>query len=330
MRNQAYEKTLTDSGIQWEYKETITMDFIDRAKGIANQARLLEPLDGPLVDQYAVAIDNGAIFPPVVLWRPGKGRFIPVDGNQRIAAYAKCNKKPKAIDAYLLLTQDKQQVDRLTWTFNNLVNGKRLSPEESLHHAVSFVRLYAYSAEQAAKEWGLRKWTLNDAIKAEEIKDALARQKVPHYPSLTNDTLRRIAPLMKLGEDVMAAAAKCAGENGLNGEHIGELCAVVGNARTHDEKLNAIVAFSTSETVKIRRAETRNGRSPIRHTLPREQFAKLLKNMVRMFEDYPERAAIRPIGTALRDSRENAATVVESLVRIFGLGVIPERNGGGS
>jgi hypothetical protein len=49
--------------------------------------------------------------------------------------------------------------------------------------------------------------------------------------------------------------------------------------------------------------------------------------MARLIEDYPNRTALRPVGTEFRTARETAAEVVEKLVWVFGLGAIPHGNG---
>src|ERR1700724_605455 len=152
MQCRIYEQALNKQGLAWRYEEKVLLKDIDLAKGLRNQARLECPSDESLIASYAEAKKNGDQFPPPVLWRPGQGRWIPIDGNQRLAADAKlgCGKT----DAYIVDCKDEQVVDRLTWTFNNLVNGKRLSQEEALEHAVTFVRKYAMKAEVAAKAWG--------------------------------------------------------------------------------------------------------------------------------------------------------------------------------
>ncbi|OAI39568.1 hypothetical protein AYO40_01000 [Planctomycetaceae bacterium SCGC AG-212-D15] len=323
MRSSAYEQALTASGFKWEYIDVVPIADIDLAAGLRNQARLLQPIITDIVDTYALRMDEGVQFPAVVLWRRGRGRWIPVDGNQRLAASQKCKKKHAAIDAYVIISDDTMAIDRLTWTFNNLVNGVRVSIEECISHAVTFCRKYGYGVDQSAKEWGLPAWRVKKAVKTEHLREVLSRRKVPNFPSITPDALWRLGTLEKIGEDVFAKAVRVVGENGLNHDHIETLINAVGKARTNGDKLSAIDEYASSDTVRVRRAETKGGKIRMPTPLPRDRVLRILREAARLFEDYPDHAAIRPVGPALKEARELAAEVVENLVSTFGIGVVP-------
>ena len=66
MKNPQYEQALTKQGVSFTYLERVELDEINIAKGLANQARLLKPLDEELVEQYALAMKEGDSFPPLV------------------------------------------------------------------------------------------------------------------------------------------------------------------------------------------------------------------------------------------------------------------------
>jgi hypothetical protein len=78
----AYEQALTKQGVPFRYLERVPWGD---AKGLANQARL----DEQLVEQSAASFQDGADFTPLVLDRPGWGRYVPLDGNQRLAGVRK-------------------------------------------------------------------------------------------------------------------------------------------------------------------------------------------------------------------------------------------------
>lgn len=319
MRNPVYEQALTKQGVEFDYVEKLAIGEIDTLKGLRNQARLEMPIDKELVALYREAMKQKADFPPVVLWRPGKGRWIPVDGNQRLAACGECGRK--WIDAYLLKTTDQMIADRITWSFNNHVNGKRITPEEALQHAVSFVRKYGMSQEAAAKEWGVSQHKIRSTIRVLTLREKLEEQEVKGLNRLDDEKLFKIAPLEKAGDDVLALGAAAVIENGLTHDQCNEIVKRVGEARTHDKKVEAIVEFTKSEPVLVRKAETKGGAVQAK-PLPRHRLADLQKKLWRLLEDH-EPIALRPVGKeSFKKAREEAQDIVARLVAIYGLGSV--------
>lgn len=263
-------------------------------------------------------MQDGCEFPPVVLWRPGRGRWIPVDGNQRLAALDKIGRK--TTDAYIVETSDAMVADRLTWSFNNLVNGKRLSQSEALAHAVTFVRKYDMSAKQAAKEWGLPGWMVSRALKVAEVGEVLDRNKVKRTPALTDDKLNRLAPLLSVGEDVLSKAAAAVGETGVGVDAVDGLVKEVRESRNHADKLQAVEKFAKSEAAQQARAETKGGRIQPRTPLPRDRFARQVDELLRLVEGYDKAALRPPAGAAYKESREKVKDLVNRLIALYGLG----------
>ncbi len=318
MRCAIYEQALTKQGVEWKYEEAIPLDSIDAAKGLRNQARLETPIDKELVEQYQQAMKGGDQFPPLVLWRPGKGRYIPVDGNQRLQA--KTNLNHKVTDAYILVTEDRMVADRLTWSFNNLVNGKRLSAEECLQHAVTFVRKYGMTHAAAAKEWGIPNYRVKNAVKVLELKEVLERQNV-NVKGLHDDKIIRLSPLHALGEDVFAKAADAANRNGMTGEQCLETVAKVKAAKSGEAKLAAIEEYTKSPDIIVQRAQTKGGTS-VPKVLPRDKLVTLLGQMTRLLEEYPA-AGLRPVPhLKYKTCREQAEYTVNALILVFGLGAV--------
>lgn len=318
MRNPTYEQALTMDGFQWTYDEAVLMEDINVQKGLNNQARLEQALDPELVAVYVRAKKDGAQFPPVVLWRPGKGKWIPIDGNHRLAADLQL--KEEMTDAYLVQTDDQQLADRLTWTFNNKVNGRRLSPTESLQHAVSFVRKYGWTARNAAKEWGVSETTVQRACRIEGVRDVLTARKVKLTNTMTDHHLERLSPLTALGEDVLAQAATVVANSGIDAARTQELVAKVRKAKTQEDKRVCIDLFAKDEFVRQKAAETKGGtiKAEGRYSLPKNKLATALASMQRLLVSQPDKAAFRMTGAELEAGRDNARDVVAGLVEVFG------------
>lgn len=320
MRSPTYEQALNNQGVPWSYEEKVPIEGIDLAKGLRNQARLENPLDEEVVSFFADRMTAGDKFPPAILWRPGSGRYIPVDGNHGLAARVKC--RFKLTDAYILGTKDAQVADRIAWTFNNLVNGRRNTEEEGLQHAMDFVRKYGWAVDTAAKEWGIKGWKLRDRLKVAEVGDAIDRHKVKRTPSLTDPKLLSLAPLMSVGEDVMARAAEVVATSGVSEKDVDTLVKDVRRAKTHDEKLKAVDEFAQSEKVTVSKAASKNGTIQTRND-PRRRLQSVLGELERLFEEYPNKALKPAISEDVKRCRDMASGVVDRLVSLFGLGAIP-------
>jgi hypothetical protein len=318
VKNSVYEQALTKQGVAFTYHESVDIADIDTARGLRNQARLVNPIEEELVEQYAAAYRDKMEFPPVVLWRPGKGRFTPIDGNNRLAACAKAKKKWH--DAYVVECADRQVVDRLTWTFNNLVNGKRLSREECVEHAVSFVLKYGYPSKQAATEWGVPEWVVTRNVRTSQLRDTLRTHNVKVPANFPEEHINTLGPLKQVGEDLFVKAAKVAIDTGIGQKECEDLVKQVKGAKTSDAKVKVIDDYADSPIAKQRRAETKGGRVRVPQPLPRTQLARLLQLMQRLFEDYPAKEALRPPGPEYKTAREVAADVADRLIVLFGLG----------
>lgn len=317
MRNQQYESALTRQGLEWEYLEKVLLKEINLKRGLSNQARLTQAIDPELLAAYQLALASGATFPPVVLWRTSNNAlWIPADDNHRLRIYSDAG--VKSTDAYCLTTHDPLIADRVTWTFNNHVNGKRLGADECLAHAQTFVRKYGYTMENAAKEWGIPRWKLRDSLQIIEAHESLDRQNVKRKPP--DDTIRTIAPLANLGEDVLAKAAVMVAENGIDRDMAITLVQEVRAAKTHDAKLEAIETFSQKEEVKLRRAETKNGHILPKKPTPRARLQRLLRDLLNLFENFPDKAALKPQGQEYKEAREDAKEACNLLIALFGLG----------
>lgn len=324
MQNPIYDQTLAREGVEFEYADKVSLDDIDSRKGLANQARLEEPLDEGLVESYAALMREGVQFPPLVLWRPGKGRWIPVDGNQRLAACHKAGKR--SIDAYLLKTTDQLVIDRLTWCLNNLVNGKRLTRDEALHHAAAYVRKYDVGPKQASKIWGVKDGDLRKYVAVQDKKDVLDKHRVRLPASFSDEKLYKMAGLTQAGEDVFVRAVKAVIATGVGGKEIVDLCDEIRSARTSEAKLQVVADFEKSDAAIQARAETQGGRVKPK-TLPRQKLAAQLRALGRLFEDF-EDVALKPVGADFAPAREDAWRAVARLTALFGLGSLPREGVG--
>ena len=289
MRNAIYEQELTRQGVTFTYMERVDLTAIDAKKGLANQARLAQPIIEWRVQEYLELYRAHSEAPPLVLVAFGKNRWWPLDGNQRLRAATLAGRKTH--DAYVVAPCEQMILDRIAWSFNNHVHGERLSYEDSLQHAISFVRKYGMNCAAAAKEFGVKQRDVQDKLKVEEVKERARAQGVEPKHTLTEDVLTRLAPLQKAGDDVLAEAVRVVGESGATVRQAEDLVRDVGKADTHKAKVERVAAFASREEVAARRAATKNGENKVRTAAPRERLLRALKDAHAM-SIYPKEAMV--------------------------------------
>lgn len=316
MLNNVYEQVLNKLRVGFRYEEYIPLNEINASKGLKNQARLVEPLDMELVEQYYQLMKEGHEFPALILWRPGKGMYIPIDGNQRLAA--KIKNKDNGTDAYILDTHDEAVAERITKIFNNKVNGKRLTVEEVIQHALTFIRKYSISVDAASKEFGISKSTLANKVKLAELKDVLSINKIPITIALTERALLNLAPLNKVGEEIFVGATKIVSSAGFSAGGASDLTSRVLKAKNYKDKLAVLETVKKSQETKDREVLSSGGK--VRYDLPRDKLTRSLSSLRNLLDVYTGKDAIRPVGASFKSAQEDAYAVINRLIPIFGLG----------
>jgi hypothetical protein len=324
MQYPSHEQALARAGLDIVYDPAVPLERINVTRGKQMQARL-EPLDPDLIDRYAEMFNDGGEPPPLLLWKHGRGLLVPLDGNQRLAAnaQAKPGKRRKEFSAYIVETDDQMVADRLCWTFNNLVNGKRMSYDECLQHGIVWHRKYGQPIPQAAKEWGLKLWELQARIVELEMRDLAGAANV-ELPKDCGTTLNVLSGLRKLGDDVALEAVKATALNGIGLDEVRQLVKDVRSAATHKDKMQAIKDFSAKPATRQSRAETKGGKVRLpKHRLPRERLQRLLDDAERLLGEFKDEAAFRPVGKEAKAQYFDTALIVaNALIRVYGLGSI--------
>lgn len=329
MRNQHFEQTLNREGVHWSYMERLELAAIDKRRSHANQARA-EAVIPELVEDYRERYRQGLEAPPLIVHKGSKTgkHYAVLDGNQRREA---CEPDPKSKwkgilfhDAYLIEEDDEEILNRIAWSFNNEVHGRRLTYEESMGHAMTYVRKYGWDCARAARQFGVKVRELVRLVHTEKMKDKLHEQGVKRLPS--DSTIEKMGCLADLGDDVFAQAAIVVAETGASQNDVENLVKVVRGAKTHAEKLTAIGEFSCSDHVQQRKAETRGGTMQPRRPLPRLRLERCLKEARTMLEDFGRvKGVLWPMQAGdKKQAISLAADVIRLLVSIYGPVVLQE------
>lgn len=324
MRNSIYEQALVRLGVEYEYLDSVPLEQINYTRGKQMQARL-SPLDLTLVDEYRGMLLDGSEPPPLILHRPGRGLYVPLDGNQRVEAKRTAPKKFQGpFDAYVVKTDDQMVVERVCWQFNNFVNGRRLSYEECMAHAVTFCRKYGQPQTQTAKDWGVKAHELSAKVKELDLRELAAKHRVD-LSNVKNDTVFLLSPLQTIGEDLFLDAARTVRDTGASADDVRELLKDVKAAKTVENRKRLVSEFKDTPKLKQRKAETKGGRVTV-GALPRQQLQKLIARLEALLDEY-EVDAFRP----LKQDRDRAAgaamTVCNELIQVYGLGSLLKGQG---
>lgn len=325
MRSSQSEQALRKEGFQESdgtllYMPRLEISAIDTQAGLRNQARLLEPIDPELQESYFIMSEEGSEAPAIVVYkRKNRPVWVPIDGNQRIAVAKKRNQR--FVDAYQVNTESQEIIDRLTWFFNNKVNGKRLKREENIEHAVTMVNKYGWDVKVAASYAGVAPRAVTKRISMEKLRNILRNRGATTACQLTDDKIEELQPLVNLGEELFTEAAKITYSCGLGLNDIMELKKDINHAKTVEAKTKAVVDFGNSPKALQRRAETKGGTlRPKRYgSQPCEELFTLAKKMDRLLNKY-DKHALRRSGVGFKEQRELVQEVVNGLITTFGLG----------
>lgn len=323
-RNDLYDSALERQGLTYEYYDNLPLSDIDEVASMSNQVRLEEPINQELVDQYAESITELCQFPPLVVHRSPirKNKYIIDDGNHRFKAMKKVGKTH--VDVYILHTEDRMILDRVRGTFNNMVNGLRLSPEESLHHAADYCRRYEVSAVQVCKLFtGIKHQTLTNYIRVQEGREKLAQMGIKPQPTVTDAHVMNTVPLIKVDENLFGRTIKAIGHTGATVADTQDLVRSINKAGTIEAKNKVVDEFVESPIAKERCAETKGGTVKTAKNTLRHQMETQLRAMQKLVEDH-DYAAITPNPAVFDNYKKMAESIVHHLSQIF---MSPKKNG---
>ncbi len=198
------ESMLNDMGIEFRLRD-YNMADIDLEEGKINNARMSDPLNDSLVEEFALAMERGNTFPrPLVLARKAH-KALPLSGNHRMASADMLG--AKIISCYEITSDDRALVDLLPRALNRL-HGARQSKEEAIQHAMYAIQEYGYTVKQAAQLFCLRDKTISDEIRFCKQRDFLESKSIPAR-KLQKTAVAKIG-MLSGNENVMVAAARLA------------------------------------------------------------------------------------------------------------------------
>jgi len=243
-----------ENGVRY-HLETVAQSAIDDEKSLANQARLGHPLIPHLVDDYAEAAEAGNKFPPLVAWKDGVGKLVLIDGNNRLHGFLKAG-KPALIDVYVVDTDDRAILDRLTRTANRRLNGDRPNRADAVQHALHRVTSFGEPIAVAAADFN---------VPTEDVQRAYARQMTRRRldqlgiatSKLTDWMIYRLSTVHN--DPLLAAVTHLTTDAQLTGEQMEGLIKAVREPRSEAEQLAVVDDWRERPEVRSRIERARKG-----------------------------------------------------------------------
>jgi len=195
-------------GHEARYKlQMIRVDEVDKERSLANQARPgLQPIDDDVILRYAADMERGDDFPPVTAYKVGE-RWVLVSGNHRIEAAGIVDFEE--FPAYILDDPTEIQITALTYA-GNRKHGLPTSNQTRMQQAAHLVAM-GMTQDNAAREVGLPKHKVADAMRLARIDQRLAKLKVAGWQKIPTSyrrvlstirsdvTMRKVVDLIKRG-----------------------------------------------------------------------------------------------------------------------------------
>lgn len=224
------ESYLNSAGVDWKRMPGLRLATIDKRMSLNNQARLEESLNDDQVVIYAQAMEQGAIFPAVVVWRMEDAVMCVVsDGNHRVAAAELAG--IDTMPAYMVDDPSEAQVVRITYA-GNRTGGRGSTMMERIHHAASLVDRFGMTIVAAAKETGAPESRVAKHMRRRDAERRIRRVS-PYVAIAALSNLDRLSAIRS--DDVLRAFAPVAAL--LGAEAVNKAVTEINRARSEADQL---------------------------------------------------------------------------------------------
>jgi ParB-like nuclease family protein len=224
------ESKLKEFGADYTVKD-IPMSSVNWNESSKNHARADKPINDDLVEDYALAMESGDIFPmPVVMLIPGKKDYIVLSGNHRYKAAEL--KGEKTIKVYVATSDDPAALDVLPRIFNR-GHGLRQTKDEAIRNAIWTINAHNMTIQRAAELFALRPDAIAKQIKVEHTRAILESGGVKAH-KIGNTAIHRLSAISL--DSVMIAAGRIVADAGLSLEQTAD---IVMDMRKVDNKSEA-------------------------------------------------------------------------------------------
>lgn len=314
------ETWLDDKGLTWRFVADFPLSGIDRDKSLSNQARLGDPVDDAVVEEYREALRRGDRFPAIVVAQATpRSVAVTIDGNHRSEAALALGLD--TFGAYVVKARPgTHQVVALTMEANTR-HGRPTSTEERVQQALWMVDNLRTSVDKAAAVVNVSAGTVRsrwDKVKADRRADEVGLKR-SDWDGL-GATVR--TKLLSVSTDEgFKAAARLAISARLTNTEVDDLISVVNESRSAVKQLAVVKRLRKDYTERI--AAVASGLTGRGAASPRTRFRLAMSNLLSLPDDFSESVTAglttpAERHTAAAQAREGAAklaSLADSLER---------------
>jgi hypothetical protein len=249
-------------GIRYTVHENFRIDEIDDGASRAawNQARLGDPVDEEHVEQLLSDLERGAEFPPIIVYKDDKGRYVTLSGNHRRKMFESAGRSiVRAYEATGLdgLRKEDERVLRLIYEANH-GHGKQVALDDRIQQAISLIE-NGYTVRAAAAAVGVTENRVRDHYelaratrRLEELGVDTTAIRVSNQRRLMNiksdRVLKEAAPIVPLMEKQT--------------EEVNELVKTINAERSEDAQLTIVRDYEEALKAQNRTEPKTRGRQP--------------------------------------------------------------------
>lgn len=245
----AAEAMFNNLGVVWEYVPGVNIALIDREMSLKNQARLGVSLLTDVVEEYALAMLDGAVFPALVAFPLPNGTYMLAGGNHRLAAAQEARRK--TADLYVLRVNDEAMRRLITTTLNTLV-GVRPERTETIEQAIAWMQRYGRSVKNTAAFFGIPERALSKEIRMRATRariqaagfspSSFAKSHVERFGAIQNTNVLRMALALQERASLPEPA-------------VNQMVVEIREQSTEAAQLSVVQQWMNRDDVKIRMAE---------------------------------------------------------------------------
>lgn len=160
---------ITRMGVQFTYREGLRFDELAPDWNTINQGRPdSTPKEETLIEKYAAAMEQGAIFPAPIIAMQVDGSFEVLDGCQRLNAATICGQT--LFNAYIIKSDNPSVRASIRICANSVLNGSPPSQEWTIGKIVDVLyEQFRYSAVDCANWSGQPVQKIQDEIDARDV-----------------------------------------------------------------------------------------------------------------------------------------------------------------
>lgn len=230
------------------HQETLLLANWDVVQSAIAQTR--PSLEGGVLEdavlQYAALYNVGGAPPPIIANKPGGGpKFRTLDGHQRCTAATKVGKAD--IVAYVVDVDDKETLDFLAMTANDIINGRRNSPLDKARQVEYVLETYPHlSNKEVARRLEVSESSVSDIKNIRRTKERLDGLKVG-YQGVDNTVIKLLGPI---GDDtVLVKALEVAADKHLTTGQASDLMARIKDGRSEADRLEKVEEYAKSPAI---------------------------------------------------------------------------------